>query len=114
MISDKPIPTKFLSLEPKMLMSDSNTRGQRMHKCYLTDVGWLNVREMERRTGVNHNTIATRIYRYGAGVEGIFGKNLSLTPTGNGSPDWKNLSGKPRTGNLAKIRPESKWERENL
>jgi len=101
---NKPIPTKILKCTPRMMLSESNTRGQRMHKCYLTDVGWLNIREMERRTGVNHNTIATRLYRYGPGTEDFFKKNFSITPTQAGSPDWKELSSKPRTKNLAKIR----------
>ena len=106
---NKPIPTKILKCTPRMMLSESNTRGQRMHKCYLTDAGWLNVREMARLTGVNHFTIVTRMGRYPAGIENFFTRNLRYTPRNEGTAQWGGLTCKPRTHNLAKIRIGT-WE----
>jgi hypothetical protein len=71
-------------------------------KHYLTDVGWLSMREMTIRTGMTESCLKRRMTKFKTGDSSIFAPE-HLLANEHSTAEWKGLSSKPRDRNLAKI-----------
>jgi hypothetical protein len=101
------IPTYIKHYDTKLMVAEG-ADGFRRLRCYLTDVGWMSVREMFKATGRNPRTIDTRIHRQKPGNKEIFNEKMTNQRTANHRMESR-LSDRPRNHNLSKIKIGT-WE----